>query len=126
MAGPRLFDAKEIERIEEMAGVGMTVEQMAHVVGVSKATFERRQNDQPEVHEAVSKGRSIAARAVMKTAYEMAVSGECPTMTIFWLKTRQGWKEPKEPDPNDLFKDKSIGELIELVRALLPKEETPK
>ena len=32
----------------------------------------------------------------MQTAFKMAISGKCPAMTIFWLKTRAGWSE-KEP-----------------------------
>ena len=29
------------------------------------------------------------------TAFQMANSGKFPVMTIFWLKTRCGWKETK-------------------------------
>lgn len=120
------FDERQIKQIATMSGLGMSVEQMALILGVSKATFDRRKNDQEGVSEAVEKGRASASLLLRQTAYDMATSGKHPVMTIFLLKVREGWKEPRDVDPNDAFKDKSIGELIELVRALLPKEETPK
>lgn len=42
---------------------------------------------------AISSGRSKAAAAVCETAFNMATSGAHPAMTMFWLKTRQGWRE---------------------------------
>ncbi len=116
---PREFTDKEIKQIESMAGLGMNVEQMAHVVGVSKATFDRRQGDQPAVHEAISKGRALASMGVRKTAYQMATSGKCPAMTIFWLKTREGWKEPREGDdqaPIKIIAGMSTEDLLRLVQ----------
>ena len=28
-----------------------------------------------------------------QTAYNLAKSGKCPVMTMFWLKTQAGWRE---------------------------------
>ena len=114
------FTAREINQIESMAGLGMNVEQMAHVIGVSKATFDRRQAAQPAVHDAISKGRALASMCVRKTAYQMATSGKCPAMTIFWLKTREGWKEPRDEDdhaPIKVIAGLSTEELLRLVQA---------
>jgi hypothetical protein len=30
---------------------------------------------------------------VVQTAFKQATSGKSPAMTMFWLKTRMGWKE---------------------------------
>jgi hypothetical protein len=38
-------------------------------------------------------GATKANSKVAETAYQMAISGKCPTMTIFWLKCRARWRE---------------------------------
>lgn len=76
-----------------MAGLGLKVEHIAAVLGMSKATFDRRQADQPGVREALLKGRAKAATQVLQTLFKMAISGKCVAATIFWTKVREGWKE---------------------------------
>ena len=84
---------QDISKLKTLAGLGMSVENMAHVLGMSKATLERRMNDQEGVAEAIEKGRAEASAAVRSTAFKMATSGKCPAMTIFWLKCRERWRE---------------------------------
>lgn len=91
------FDDKTVKQIETMAGLGMPVDQMAAILGVSKDTFERRMKSDRKVNAAVLKGRAIASSNVRKTAYHMAVSGKSAVMTIFWLKVRERWKEAQTP-----------------------------
>lgn len=96
MADPtqkRLLNPKEIDQVRKMAGMGMNISQMGAVLGVSKSTMERRQNDQPELAEAIEKGRAEASLAVRSSAFKMATSGKSPAMTIFWLKVRDQWRE---------------------------------
>lgn len=78
-----------------MAGMGMSVEKIGHVFGISKATMERRIRDTPGVIEAMNQGRAEAENNVSVTAYELANSGKCPLMTKFWLEVRAGWKAPQ-------------------------------
>jgi len=80
-------------QIEAMAGVGLKVEQMAAILGMSKATFDRRMRDTPGASEALEKGRARASFTISKTAFEMAKGGHHVAMTIFWLKCREGWRE---------------------------------
>jgi len=84
---------EELSKITTMAGLGLTVVQMAAILGMSKATFDRRMSDTEGASEALEKGRATAAQNVMATAYKMAISGNVPAMTMFWLKCRQRWKE---------------------------------
>jgi hypothetical protein len=88
----------EVKKIEAMAGIGLNVEEIASIYGVSKSTLTRGLKKNRAARDALLKGRSDAKKDVFQTAYEMATSGKCPTMTIFWLKCRAGWKEPKEED----------------------------
>ena len=76
-----------------MAGLGLTVPQMAALLGISKATFERRVKEDDALAEALEKGRALAANEITGKAFSMAASGNHPAMTMFWLKCRQGWKE---------------------------------
>jgi hypothetical protein len=87
------LDANQLQQIEGMAGVGLKVDQMAGILGISKRTFERRMQDTPGAIDALEKGRAKASFTITKTAFEMAKSGQHVAMTIFWLKCREGWKE---------------------------------
>lgn len=78
---------KEREKIKALAGYGMSDQDIAHVVDISEATIKRR------FRKELDEGRSIAKSAVQQTAYKMAVGGNCPAMTIFWLKTQCRWRE---------------------------------
>jgi hypothetical protein len=89
----RLLTDAEIRQVETMAGIGLKVEQIAAVIGISKPSFDRRQADQPGVSDAIERGRAKAASSVLQTLFKMAVSGKCVAATIFWAKTREGWRE---------------------------------
>lgn len=93
MADKIILTAEQIELVEKLAGQGLNVNQMAAILGISKATLDRRAADTPELHEAIEKGRAEAANKVTKVAYQMAVSGKSPVMTIFWLKCRERWRD---------------------------------
>ena len=92
------FESIDIALASRLTGIGLTMAQVADVLGVSKDTLERRAKESDELRLAISSGRSKAAAAVCETAFNMATSGIHPAMTMFWLKTRQGWRE-KGNDP---------------------------
>lgn len=83
----------DIKKIQRMAGLGLKVEQMAAVLGMSKKTFERRMKDTKGAADALEKGRAVAVMNVSETAYELATSRKHPIMTMFWLKCQGRWKE---------------------------------
>lgn len=109
---PEPFTPKQLEAIASMAGLGLTNEKIGATFSVSKATYERRLRITPGGSDAVLKGRSIAEQNVTATAFQMATSGKCPTMTIFWLKCRARWREPdpeiKEDDPERYERPQSM------------------
>ena len=100
MAAPKWKPApltqKELSSIQSMAGFGLTVDKIAACLGMSKKTLERRMKSQPETRDALLKGRSLAEANVTQALYEMAISKKCPAATIFWVKCRARWSEPKE------------------------------
>lgn len=88
----------QIQQVKRLAGLGLGIEKIASVIGISKATFDRRVADQSEVADALLKGRALASIQVLETAYSMAVSGEHPVMTIFWLKVHERWRTSDDSD----------------------------
>jgi hypothetical protein len=87
------------EQAGKLAGIGCNLNQIATIMGVSSVTLDRMIERDPTIAEAISKGRENAAGNVMKTAYQLAVSGKVPAMTMFWLKTRQRWAEARDVPP---------------------------
>lgn len=83
----------DIQKIEAMAGLGMTIPAIAIVMGVSKATLERYWKADPRIYEAWKRGKESANMQVASTAFRMARSGTNSTMTKYWLNCQAKWKE---------------------------------
>lgn len=94
----RKLTEAEIRQAAKLAGVGCSLDQIAKILDIPTATFDRILERDPSINDAISKGRESAGASVMGQAYNMAVSGKHPVMTIFWLKTRQRWKEAKDDE----------------------------
>lgn len=85
--------ARDLEQIETMCALTMPLEHIAQIIGVAKDTIERGMKRSEKIRDAVNRGRAKGAGAVYKSAYTMATSGAHPSMTIFWLKCRERWRE---------------------------------
>jgi hypothetical protein len=103
----RKFSDEEVRQIEVMGGLGMPLEQIAAIFDISPATMDRRVADDKRISEALKRGAAKASSKVRQTAFQMAVSGDSPAMTIFWLKVRERWCEPR-PDPIEFGSDSPI------------------
>ena len=115
------YSQEALDIIGRYAGLGATIKQIAHLVGQEERTFQTHMEFYPELAAVIEVGRAHSAIKVMQTAYDMAVSGQQPAMTTFWLKTRCQWREAKEPLPDDQTKTDKIkslptSELIRLVK----------
>lgn len=84
--------------IKELAAHGMNIEQIANVMNYRRRTLYRRIFKDDELKAVIEEGRSEGLAQVTKTAFQLAVSGECPPMTMFFLKTRGGWRETDKKD----------------------------
>jgi hypothetical protein len=78
------------KQVETLAGYGLTVEQIGHVLECSHDTVKRHYVCELE------RGQAVACFKVAQTAFQMATSGQEPAMTMFWLKTRAKWREVHE------------------------------
>lgn len=83
------FQPSEDQRrtAEAMTAYGIPQTDIARVIGIDPKTLRKH------FREELDTGAVKANAAVAKTAFEMALSGEKPTMTMFWLRHRAGWKE---------------------------------
>jgi len=60
-----------------------------HPLGpISVTTLRRYFRDE------LDNGKALLLRDVVAVATQMALSGDCPSMTKFWLQVHGGWKEP--------------------------------
>jgi len=85
---PRWKPSSDVrELVKRLASFGIVQSDIAKVVGISEATLQRRCRDELRV------GTLKANAQVAIIAFEMAVSGEYPMMTKFWLERRLGWSE---------------------------------
>lgn len=80
-------DEKARKQVETMAGLGLKADDIAKVIGVSRATLFKNYGEE------IRLGSAKALVQVHQTAYEMAMSGNHANMTMFWLKCRGGWRE---------------------------------
>lgn len=78
-------------RLERLAMLGMRNKDIAIAENLKLSTMTRKYKTE------LMRGRAKGKGTVMQTAFKMAVSGNYPTMTIFFLKTRCGWREKDRP-----------------------------
>jgi hypothetical protein len=78
---------KDRDIVRAMASYGIPQEDIGRVIGISHVTLRKYFASELET-------AAIQANAkVAETCYAMAISGQHPAATFFWLKTRAGWRE---------------------------------
>lgn len=109
----KLFTPEEQRREEELkkrltkaASLGMRNKDIAAVEGIPNSTLTRKYAAE------LAEGRAHGKMTIMKTAFQMAESGKFPTMTIFFLKTKCGWREKDRPKFGDENQQKSLTQQV--------------
>ena len=93
---PRFEITPEVcEKVENLSAQGLTVDQIALVLGVSHWTIYERQNEYPDFSDALKRGRGKGVANVTNALYTKAVDGDNTAM-IFYLKNRAGWVDKQE------------------------------
>ena len=90
------FTEDDLKKVERLAGLGLSQKKIAHVFGMPYPTFEDRMKKYPELRMAYDIGVANATVKVAESAFEQAVSGKVPAMTMFWLKCKDNWKETQK------------------------------
>lgn len=90
---------------------GLIDEQIAHNIGISKATLYDWKNKHPDFLEAIKSSKEVADFEVESALYSKACAGDV-TAQIFWLKNR---KPDKWRDKTDMAVAPSNGVLESLL-----------
>lgn len=88
MASPKPWEPTEDERkrIRIYAGLGLTHEQIASLIGKSRDCLQKRARKE------LDDGRAETIAKVAGTLVQKALKGDT-TSAIFYLKTQAGWRE---------------------------------
>jgi len=88
---------KEIQQAQQLAAQGLTVEQVARSLGVGATAFFERQQEYPELMEAMLNGRAKGVATISNALFVKAKGGDNTAM-IFYLKNRapNEWKDRVE------------------------------
>lgn len=83
------IDDKHLKQIQTMAGYGLSMGQIARVVGLSRAQFFEYARRDPRIKESIDQGRAIAASMISEALFRKARTGDM--VAIKWYEiTRLG------------------------------------
>jgi hypothetical protein len=88
---------EQLAKIEKLAGLGCTLNQIAIAIDISPRTLDRWKAT-PEVERAYGLGRLAASQAVAQKLYDLCMEGNT-TAIIFWLKSQAGWTDKPVEEP---------------------------
>jgi len=93
---PITMTDEQVSQIEALGSV-LSIEQIADYFGISKATFYKIMERQPEVGIRYKKGKAKAIGSVAQGLLQQARDGNT-TAAMFYLKTQAGWRETQQID----------------------------
>ena len=99
MGRPRFEVTPEVlHEVEEMAGRGLTVNQIASCLGISPATIYNRQAENLEFLETIKKGKAIGLSKVTNKLFENAAVKGDNVAIIYYLNNRdkENWSNKSE------------------------------
>ena len=93
ITGRRSFKPTTAQRqlVKSLAALGGRHEDVAQQIGLRSAKTLRK-----HFRAELDRGGPEANSQVARTLFKMAISGEHPSATMFWLKCRAGWREVNE------------------------------
>lgn len=88
----------DLQRVEELASQGLSEQQIADSLGVSRSTIDRRKRDTDAFAAALKRGKLRGVEAVTNALFTAATVGEKPNVSamIFYLKNRAGWRDKQD------------------------------
>lgn len=91
---------QNLQKIEEWAGQGLTTEQIAANIGISRTQFWKWRKASENIVNALKKGDEIAVNRAEQTLYDMATSGNNIAALIFYLKNKRPdkWRDKRDTE----------------------------
>lgn len=83
----------DLKKVEALAAIGCTHEEICLNLGISERTLYRRKNDMAEMAEAIKRGQAMGIREIENALFKKAKEGNT-TAQIFFLANRapDRWK----------------------------------
>jgi len=90
---------KILQKAETLASSGLTMAEIADVLGMGESTLYEKTKEFPEFSDAVKAGRAKGMAKVANVVFDKATGGDL-TAAMFYLKTRGkgNWSERQEVD----------------------------
>ena len=87
-----------IKEVEEMAGRGLTVSQIASCLGISPSTFYLKQAEFSEFSETIKKGKAVGVSKVTNALFQNATVNKDNVAIIYYLnnRDRENWSNRQE------------------------------
>ena len=85
----------DLNKVEELAGRGLTQQQIADALGISRTTLQGRIRDSELFEQAIKRGQAKGIASVSNKLFESAMRGEAWAV-CFFLKTKGGFKETQK------------------------------
>lgn len=100
-------------RIQGWARDGLTNNQIAEKIGISKQTFYDWLKKYPDLSDSLKENKDVVDRKVENALLKNALNGNV-TAQIFWLKNRKPneWREKRETEVNDEQQSSAMNQLI--------------
>ncbi len=91
----------DLDRVTELASRGLSHEQIAAALGISRTTLQARKRESEQFAQAIEKGQAQGIEQVSNALFQNAMGGNV-TAQIFFLKARAKWRDrPEDMDPDD-------------------------
>ena len=84
-------------KAESLAAQGLTMEQIALVLGMGERTIYEKMAKFPQFSQAIKRGQAKGVAAITNKLFKKAKDGDNTSM-IFYLKNRAGWKDKTETE----------------------------
>ncbi len=117
-----MSNVKEIDlnKVYELAKIGLSEEQIGVSLGISRSTISRRKRDDDTFATALKEGKQAGVTTVTNALFESATAEKPNTSAqIFFLKNRGGWRDKMELDQHlsaDITLDVDIEQALEALR----------
>lgn len=89
----------DYDRIELLAGQGLSKKQIAYCIGIGESTLYEKQKTDPDFLEAIKKGKATGLNTITNALYESGKGGNV-TAQIFYLKNREPtkWQDRRQTE----------------------------
>lgn len=87
MARPKI--EIDIDKVEELAGRGLSQAEICLCLGISESTLYDRKRESAVFTDAIKRGKASATREISNVLYDMALAKDLGAL-IWWEKTRRG------------------------------------